>query len=140
MDKKEKAHWPTHGQSYKKFLIVDDEPDVSGMLALYFNRKKIEGFTAENGQQALQYYEADTSDIGVVVLDTDIGRERGWDVHDRLRTAGYQGIIIAMSGRDCPKEWKDRNVPFLAKPILGRVIEDMVTSILSGEKTDYSGR
>ena len=100
-------------KSYK-VLIVDDYPAQQDDVAetLQFSSKlPYEPLKAGSGHDALLHYYANF-DIALVILDTDLNptQEKGWQVYDQLKAAGYTGPALARSARDADPEWEKRNV------------------------------
>jgi len=114
-----------------KVLIVDDDKMVGEDLSDDLSMSgKYEPLIADSGNKAIEEYESNR-DLGLVILDTDLGPvEKGWQVYDRLREAGYQGPALARSGRDETPEWKTRSVQFLSKTAkreeLGKVVNSLI--------------
>lgn len=118
----------------RKVLIVDDDPaqldDVTETL-LFSSRATYESLRAASGQEALTQYRAHP-DIALVIFDTDLNptNEKGWQVYDLLRGAGYTGPALARSARDPAPEWGTRSVPFLAKSAPPAELEERVYALL----------
>jgi len=116
-----------------KVLIVDDDPSVAEdtSLTLMSVSKKYEPLAASGGAEALLQYQAN-KDLGLVILDTDLNptQEKGWQVYDTLRNAGYQGPALAMSGNEQSPEWKKRSVEFLSKAASPQELEATVNRLI----------
>src|SRR3989344_7267727 len=115
-----------------KVLIVDDDPSVAEdtSLTLMSVSKKYEPLAASGGEALLQYQA--NKDLGLVILDIDLNptQEKGWQVYDTLRNAGYQGPALAMSGNEQSPEWKKRSVEFLSKAASPQELEATVNRLI----------
>ena len=115
-------------------LIVDDDSaqrdDVAETLQ-FSSRVTYEPLQAASGQEALAQYQAHP-DIALIILDTDLNptSEKGWQVYDLLRQAGYTGPALARSAREQDSEWERRRIPFLAKSASSTELEERVYALL----------
>ena len=103
-----------------KILVVDDHPEqlevIKKVLETSSHYLPFNVLTASNGDDALKLYNAH-SEMELAILDTvlDAGGtfgERGWEVYDRLRAAGYAGPVIARSSSDPDKGWGDKRARY----------------------------
>ena len=83
-----------------KLLIVDDESDVREFAKNFFQKRKIEVFTAPGGKQALDLLEDHTPDL--ILLDVRMGEMSGIDVLKTLRKKGNRVKIIMVTGVEDP--------------------------------------
>src|SRR5262245_39931337 len=71
-------------------LAIDDQPEVRRLLSDIFRARGREVIGFSSGEEALQYLGDHASEIGLVVLDLDLGAgKRGGleltpDIHDRF--------------------------------------------------------
>jgi DNA-binding response OmpR family regulator len=70
-------------QEKRKILIAEDEPSLSEMYKLYFERAGYEVFHAENGQMCVEVAEKNPPDI--ILLDILMPRVNGWEVLEKLK-------------------------------------------------------
>lgn len=76
-------------------LVVDDDPEILGMLDLRLGKRGFRVISAVDGEQALD--QARKENPALVVLDVMMPRMNGWEVARALRQdARTQGIKIVM--------------------------------------------
>jgi DNA-binding response OmpR family regulator len=73
-------------------LVVEDEPSIAEVVALYLRRAGFEVMSAGDGQQALEMLAESTPDL--VVLDLMLPKVDGYEVTRRLRSRGDTPIIM----------------------------------------------
>jgi len=78
-------------------LIVDDDPSVRDLLALYFEKERFAVRTAANGDEALTLVAARRPDL--VLLDIMMPGKDGYEVCRQLRAQGAIPIIF-LTARD----------------------------------------
>ena len=78
-----------------RLLIVDDEPDITAMLARYFTRAGYEVITALNGREALERV-AQGPDM--VLLDVMLPGADGFELMNMLAPMGVPVIFITARG------------------------------------------
>lgn len=82
--------------SVHRILLVDDTPEVLALCAeILIPQHEIAG-TAADGKSAIAAVEMTAPDV--VVLDIAMPRLNGIEVAKRLRSSGYQGAIVFLSG------------------------------------------
>lgn len=67
----------------KKILVVDDDPEILGMLDIRLGKRGYHVISAADGEQALE--QARTEKPSLVVLDVMMPRMNGWEVARALR-------------------------------------------------------
>ncbi|PIN75702.1 hypothetical protein COV18_02535 [Candidatus Woesearchaeota archaeon CG10_big_fil_rev_8_21_14_0_10_37_12] len=102
-------------------LIVDDDVEVLRLLKELLGRKVSSAIiaTASNADAAQIAYRNNKDSLRVVVLDTEIGRTRGYELLDDLKQQGYAGKAVGLSGNtdsEHENNWSERGAVFLAKP------------------------
>jgi two-component system KDP operon response regulator KdpE len=77
-----------------KVLVVDDEPEVAGIVALAFSfhRPDYEVIRADNGWEALRKAEKERPDI--IILDVAMPGLSGFDVTRKLRATSDVPVVI----------------------------------------------
>jgi DNA-binding response OmpR family regulator len=81
----------------KKALIVDDDPHISELLRLYFDKDGFEVVTCYDGNQAVEIFPQVQPDI--VVLDLMLPGKDGYDVlRDIRRTSTVPVIMLTARG------------------------------------------
>ena len=79
-------------------LVVDDDPDVRGLLAILFDREGYEVVTAIDGEAALAY--AGDSRIGLIFLDLQMPRVDGRGFCRAYRERGGRAPIVLLTAAD----------------------------------------
>jgi DNA-binding response OmpR family regulator len=79
----------------KKILVVDDDPEILGMLDIRLGKRGYHVISAADGEQALE--QARKEKPSLVVLDVMMPRMNGWEVARALRQdPATHGIKIVM--------------------------------------------
>jgi PAS domain S-box-containing protein len=129
-----------HGET---ILVVDDEETAAVVL-----QKTLENFgyrvlTAENGEKAMEVYQANASSIAVLVIDLMMPVMDGPSTIQALRRLSPGLKIIAVSGMDdaAAKGLVARLgvEQFIAKPYTAATILQMLHSLLSAPKSAAPG-
>lgn len=82
--------------SVPRILLVDDTPEVLALCAEILKRSYEIAGTAGDGESAISAVEMTAPDV--VVLDITMPRLNGVEVAKRLRSSGYGGAIVFLSG------------------------------------------
>ncbi len=84
-----------------RVLIVDDDPAVARFLKVALSNLGLRDVTtAENGAEALEVDVGPASGIGLIVSDLQMPKLDGIAYLRHLKTLGYQGAVLLMSGAD----------------------------------------
>ena len=79
----------------KTILVVDDDPEILGMLDIRLGKRGYHVISAADGEQALE--QASKEKPSLVVLDVMMPRMNGWEVARALRQdPATHGIKIVM--------------------------------------------
>ncbi len=115
-----------------KVLLVDDDPTFLYIMRIHLQgsqRRHYETLQAEDGVLALSIYQANQTHIAAVLLDTEIGKQKGYEILDRLREENYQGPAAGLSSNQkFQTEWEQRGTLFYLKNTIsepGRIDEIM---------------
>jgi two-component system OmpR family response regulator len=81
-----------------RILVVEDEPNVSELVALYLSREGYEVQVVEDGESALQQFATWRPDL--VVLDLLLPRIDGWEVCRQIRGRSQTPIIMLTARTD----------------------------------------
>ncbi|MFZ0546772.1 MAG: response regulator [Candidatus Promineifilaceae bacterium] len=81
-----------------KILLVDDEPTVRNSISEILQLKGFEVILAENGQRALEIYEKEAPDIGLILLDMTMPGLSGMETLKKIREQDMELPIILLSG------------------------------------------
>jgi CheY-like chemotaxis protein len=83
------------GEDSPTILVVDDNPQILGMLSARLAKRGYRVVTAEDGEAALEKVSADPPDL--VILDVMMPKKNGWEVARALRqTPATAAIKIVM--------------------------------------------
>jgi two-component system OmpR family response regulator len=81
-----------------KLLVVDDEPNIRGLLSTSLRFAGFEVVSAGNGREALAAVEAHAPDLAV--LDVMLPDMDGFTVTRRLRAAGKHFPVLCLTAKD----------------------------------------
>lgn len=91
------------GKMNKKILIVDDEKDISEMLAVRFKEKGFEVILAYDGQEGLNKAKEELP--GIIILDEMMPKMDGFKVCGLLKAdTRFKSIPIVMFTARSPEE------------------------------------
>ncbi len=79
-----------------RLMIVDDELDVREYLRNFFKRRKIDVFTAESGEEALELLQRQRADL--MLLDVRMTGIDGVETLKRIRESGNTMAVIMVTG------------------------------------------
>jgi signal transduction histidine kinase/ActR/RegA family two-component response regulator len=79
-------------------LLADDNPDLRDLIELYLARQGLQVITAENGQEAVRLALSENPDV--ILMDLEMPVLGGIGAIDQLRTLGYTGPILALTGHN----------------------------------------
>jgi DNA-binding response OmpR family regulator len=84
-----------------KILVVDDDPDIAGLLKRFLEAKDRCVQTASDGAQALELFRKDQPDL--VILDVILPGMDGWAVLKKIREHS-QVPVLMLTGQDAPTD------------------------------------
>ncbi len=79
-----------------RILLADDSPDLRDLIELYLIRQGLQVIAVENGQEAVRLALVDVPDL--ILMDLEMPVLDGVGAIDQLRTLGYTGPILALTG------------------------------------------
>jgi two-component system, sensor histidine kinase len=125
------ARTPPHLRVARRVLLVDDNADMTEMLAFALERRGHETARAANGVEALEVAQSFSPDVAFV--DIGLPGLDGHEVARRLRTRLGPGIVlVAMSGYGQPEDIaRTREAGFdhhVVKPVPITRIEELVAT------------
>lgn len=85
-----------------RLLLVEDDPELSGMLAELLDSENYEVETARDGQQGLHLVLSRPYDV--VILDRGLPALEGLDVLTRFRRAGRDVPVLVLSAQGLPRD------------------------------------
>jgi CheY-like chemotaxis protein len=80
-----------------KILIVDDEPNIIGMLVRFLEKSGYDVVAAGGGEEALMIFRAQR-DIDLVVLDSKMPKMDGVEVLKQMKAISPKVSVIMFSG------------------------------------------
>ena len=115
-----------------KILVCDDSPDIRQLLGVVLERAGAEAALAPSGEVALVLAGGRRPDV--VLLDLDLPGMNGIEVATALRTRGYDGPVIAVTGGGeelTPAALREHGfTDIVHKPTPGSVLVDVVSAHL----------
>jgi DNA-binding response OmpR family regulator len=124
-----------------KLLLVDDDPELLGLLARALGRHGHQIITATDGQQALERWQAENPDL--VVLDVNLPHVDGFEVCRRIRHESDTPVIM-VTGRG-----QDADVvrglglgadDYVTKPFSARQLSARIQTVLRRTQQDRARR
>jgi signal transduction histidine kinase len=116
-----------------RILAVDDDPDIVIIIRAYLEPLGYRVVTATGGDQALAVAAAELFDL--IVCDVGMPKRNGLDVCDTLRSAGYRGKLVLMTGWDSDRVRADGRAAncdtILKKPFVGAELLHVIDSLLA---------
>jgi DNA-binding NtrC family response regulator len=108
-------------------LIVEDDPDIRGLLAKCLRRRLFDVIEAENGVKALELSRSFSGDIQLLLTDIDIPGIDGATLSRKLISERGGIRVLQMSGGySAVTLQRDPHLPFLQKPF---AINDLFSRI-----------
>lgn len=112
-----------------KILIVDDNEQITSILATYAEKENLEPLVAFDGEEAFTLYEKEAQNIKIILLDVMMPKLDGFSLCKEIRKTSMVPIImITARGEDFDKIMgldigADDYVvkPFSAKEVMARV-------------------
>ena len=78
-----------------KILVVDDDPNISDLLKIYFENEGYEVKTVGDGAEGINYFKMYEPDL--VLLDIMLPKKDGWQVCREIRESSSKPIIMVSS-------------------------------------------
>src|SRR5258706_10706053 len=125
---------PTVSLTPTRVLVVDDEPDITGLVAYHLAKTGYRVITAANGREALDLARSDHPDL--VVLDVMLPGLSGFDVLAELRRRAETkdvGVILLTAKKDEPDRIKGLSLgadDYLPKPFSPQELVLRVAAVL----------
>ncbi len=117
----------------KKILIVDDEVQISLILAKILTKMNIKVEIKNNPLEALEYYKSMSKDIDLVITDIKIPNLDGIELTRRILEINHEQRILFITGFGEEILSQDMmNIPLISKPFDIHTIKDMMYLICDG--------
>lgn len=123
-----------------KILVIEDDPDVGGLLREFLEQQGYEVTVAATAEHAIESVQTAPPDL--ITLDLKLPDADGWSVLERLRAAGISVppvVVVSI----LPENGYGRPigvVDYLAKPVRGSILRERVARALArsrgGEQAD----
>ena len=81
-----------------KILVIDDDPNISELLKIYFENEGYDVKIASDGLEGLNYFKIFSPDL--VLLDIMMPKKDGWQVCSEIREMSAKPIIMISSKSD----------------------------------------
>jgi CheY-like chemotaxis protein len=124
-------------QSDSAVLIAEDNEDIRELVAIQLRRMGMQVLQAENGRRAIDM--ALSEHPALVLMDMDMPVMTGFEAVQRLRSEGFTGPILAMTGyQDGPEAERALTSGcdgLVGKPICSDVLRALVQRALARAKT-----
>ena len=116
----------------KKILIVDDNPNMSSLLAEMLEVFQYDSLRATDGQDALE--KAGAGDIAMVITDMRMPRMSGLELLQAIKEKKPQLPVVVISGYSVDEVDSDivksKADGFLNKPFMMSDIEKLLSDLL----------
>ncbi|HEX4419452.1 MAG TPA: response regulator [Kofleriaceae bacterium] len=124
---------PAATPAHARILVVDDDLDIVDIILAFLEPFGHALTTATTSAQALEIAAAQSFDL--VLCDVGMPKLSGLDVARALRTAGYRGKLVLMTGWDAPTlsaDARDAAIDMLLKkPFIGADLIAMIETLLA---------
>ena len=127
-------------QSEGTILVVDDEPAILELYADILRSMNFDVLAAEDGRRAVALFEANSSDIDLVILDWAMPNMHGRECLEAMQqiTPGVRVVIASGHYPDDPELQKayPSASAILCKPFAPDVLVDAVRRTIAGVPVD----
>ena len=118
-----------------KALVVDDEPDIRGILRKFLEDKGVEVIEAADGLECLEI--AQEHELDLIILDVMMPKMNGFEALGDLRKAQPDAQIFIISGYaekvECGEGIPEGVSNFLKKPFDLDVLDKLIQTSLQGK-------
>lgn len=127
----------------KKIIIADDEMRIRKLVGDFLRNEGYEPIEAEDGQQALDIFQADSSDIAMLILDIMMPEYNGWEVCRKIRETSDVPIILLTARSEEFDELTGYEAgadDYVTKPFSPSVLMKRVAAILRRSDSSHTSR
>lgn len=122
-------------------LVVDDEPEICGLLQDFLTQEGYQVFTAKNGQEAISLGSQNRFDLAL--LDIKMPGMDGIEVFQELKRVKKDLEVIILTGRGTLRTAKDAMGlgahDYLTKPFDLRLVKDIIREALDRKEAGKNG-
>lgn len=129
-------------------LVVDDEARMRKLIKDFLLQKDYKVIEAENGERALEVFEENKNEIGLILLDVMMPKLDGWSVLRQIRQTSKVPIIMLTARGEEQDELFGFELgvdEYISKPFSPKILVARVEAILKRTKAnendvqDYGG-
>lgn len=129
-------------------LVVDDEARMRKLIKDFLVQKDYKVIEAENGERALEVFEENKNEIGLILLDVMMPKLDGWSVLRQIRQTSKVPIIMLTARGEEQDELFGFELgvdEYISKPFSPKILVARVEAILKRTKAnendvqDYGG-
>ena len=131
-----------HGQLAGRVLVAEDTPTNQTLIKLLLQKLGLESEIAEDGNQAVE--KALNGDFDIILMDIQMPNMNGYDATRKLRDAGYEKPIIAVTAH-AMKGDREKCIAagcddYVSKPIDKKKLIESMTKHLQTNKSGLAGQ
>lgn len=129
-------------------LVVDDESRMRKLIKDFLVQKEFQVIEAEDGEKALEVYQENQKEIGLILLDVMMPKLDGWSVLRQIRQESKVPIIMLTARGEEQDELFGFELgvdEYISKPFSPKILVARVEAILNrtrgskNEVKDYGG-
>lgn len=129
-------------------LVVDDEARMRKLIKDFLIQKEFNVIEAEDGEKALEVFEENKKDVGLILLDVMMPKLDGWSVLRQIRQTSKVPIIMLTARGEEQDELFGFELgvdEYISKPFSPKILVARVEAILKrarqneNETKDYGG-
>lgn len=129
-------------------LVVDDEARMRKLIKDFLVQKEFQVIEAEDGEKALEVYQENQKEIGLILLDVMMPKLDGWSVLRQIRQESKVPIIMLTARGEEQDELFGFELgvdEYISKPFSPKILVARVEAILNrtrgskNEVKDYGG-
>ena len=120
-------------------LVVDDEARMRKLIKDFLVQKEFSVIEAEDGEQALEVFEQNKKDIGLILLDVMMPKLDGWSVLRQIRQTSKVPIIMLTARGEEQDELFGFELgvdEYISKPFSPKILVARVEAILKRTRKD----
>ena len=83
----------------KKILIIDDDVDISSLVADALEDEGLETLIKNDAFEAFRYIEGHASDVSLILLDVMMPGESGFEAFEKIKKLSGGAPVIYLTGK-----------------------------------------